>query len=409
MRTGRIALFVVVFGVSTVTASAMPDYLEVFRRDPFRRSTVDGCNTCHMSPAGGDERNAFGQAFQNSGYRITALLRAQFPDRFVFPTSQTAGGVQIHFSDPSGKQVVFETGGTRTLVDVETKSVNGVAASTGGGAPVPAPAIASAPQSASAVPVDVYAREGAFLGSHIVNLQNGKPMRAGSVDFAIQHRFQSPISNAGLGGLFGFDSSAVVAYSGRVGLTDRLSVGVLRTNHFPDKTIELSSTFNAARQGDRSPITLAVRGGVEGRTNFHEQYAAFVQPVVTRTFADRVSLTAAPTFAFNTREELQFFAPDERIGNEHNNTIALGLGAGIRFLKTTSVVGEYMPGLWGFRGDFKDRPGLAIGLQKATFRHTFELLISRRLPLTTTQYAIQGNDAFNYAYKVGFNIYRRIR
>jgi hypothetical protein len=407
MRTTRVALFLAVFGWSTAAALAMPDYLEMFRRDPFRRPTVDGCNTCHMSPTGGDARNAFGQAFENGGLRITALLRAQFPDRFAYPTARGAGGAQIHFSDPNGRQVVMETGGTRMLVDLEARSVDGVAAA-GGSSAAPA-AVASSSQGGSDVPVDPYAREGAFLGSHVVNLPNGKPMRAGSVDFAIQHRFSLPIcvwkcsdSEGGPGSLFGFDSAATVAYGGRVAVTDRLSFGVLRTNSF--KTIEISSMLSIARQGGSSPLTFAVRAGVEGRRNFHESYASFVQPIVTRTFADRVSFTASPTFAFNSNRE-SFLPPEFRFGEENEHTIALGLGTGIRFLKTTSLVGEYIPRLWGYKGEIYDQPGVAFGLQKSTFRHTFELAVHRQSAMTTAQYSVQGD----HKWKVGFNIYRRVR
>jgi hypothetical protein len=74
-------------------------------------------------------------------------------------------------------------------------------------------------------------------------------------------------------------------------------------------------------------------------------------------------------------------------------------------LFSTSLVGEFIPRLWGYKGEFLDRPGVAIGVQKSTFRHTFELLISRQETMTTSQYAVQGNDRF----RIGFNIYRRIR
>jgi hypothetical protein len=168
--------------------------------------------------------------------------------------------------------------------------------------------------------------------------------------------------------------------------------------------MEFSSTLNVARQGPSSPVTFAVRGGVEGRKNFHEIYSPFLQPIITRTFADRVSFTASPTFAFNTRSEVSNLPPSLRFGEEHNSTIALGLGAGVRVLRTTSVVGEYIPRLWGFQGDRKDRPGVSMGLQKSTFRHTFELVVTRQFPMTTSQYAVQGDDYF----KIGFNIYRRI-
>ena len=397
--TRRVALFFAVVLMSASSGFAMPNYLEDFRRDPFRRANVDGCQTCHMSAAGGDARNPFGQAFESGGTKITTLLRAQFPDRFNYPTVRGAGGIVFHFSDPASRQVVVENGATRMLVDVEAKSVDGNAAAPT--ATTAAPAVATT--SNSEVRVDPYAREGAFFGMNIVNTPNGKPMKKGGVDFSIQHRFSQAISDAGLGGAFGFDSGAVVAYGVRVGLSDRLSVAFLRTNMF--KTIEFSSMLNVARQGASSPVTFAVRGGVEGQSNFHNRYSPFLQPIFTRTFADRVSFTASPTFAFNTRDEASFLPPDLQFGEEHNGTIALGLGAGVRVLRSTSVVGEYIPRLWGFQGEIKDRPGVSMGLQKSTYRHTFELVVTRQFPMTTSQYAVQGDDYF----KIGFNIYRRIR
>lgn len=407
MRTGRVALFVTLLFVAANSAFAYPNFLDDFRRDPFRRSTVDGCETCHMSAAGGDARNPFGLAFASGGTRITALLRAQFPDRFDYPTVRGAGGIVFHFSDPASKQMVVENGAARMLVDIEAKSVDGNAATPTGGAATAVASSAPASQGPD-VRVDPFAREGAFFGMQVINLPNGKPMKKGSVDFTIQHRFRQAISDAGLGGAFGFDSGAVVAYGVRVGLTDRLSVGFLRTNGFDlnsSKTIEFSSMLHVVRQSASAPVTFAVRGGVEGNSNFHARYSPFLQPIVTRTFADRVSFTASPTFAFNTRNEASGLPPEFRFGEEHNGTVALGLGAGVRVLRTTSIVGEYIPRLWGFQGEIKDRPGVAMGLQKSTFRHTFELVVTRQLPMTTSQYAVQGDDAF----KIGFNIYRRIR
>jgi hypothetical protein len=398
MSSRRIALFVAVVLMSASSAFAMPEFLEAFRRDPFRRTTVDGCQTCHMSAAGGDARNVFGQAFERGGEKITTLLRAQFPDRFNYPTVRAAGGIVFHFSDPSSKQMVVENGATRMLVDIEAKTVDGV------GASGTAPAAVSAPASTSTsdVRVDPFSREGAFFGMKIVNLPNGKPMKKGGVDFTIQHRFSQAISDAGLGGAFGFDSGAIVAYGVGVGLSDRLSVSFLRSNLF--KTIEFGSMLNVVRQSASSPLTFAVRGGVEGRKNFHERYSPFLQPIITRTFADRVSFTVAPTFAGNTRDEASFLPSDLRFGEENNHTVTLGLGAGVRVLRSTSLVGEYLPRLWGYQGEIKDRPGVSMGLTKSTFRHTFELVVTRQLPMTTSQYAVQGDDYF----KIGFNIYRRI-
>src|SRR5436190_15616940 len=255
MSTRRIVLFVAVVFMSASSAFSMPEFLEAFRRDPFRRTTVDGCQTCHMSPAGGDARNPFGQAFERNGTKITTLLRAQFPDRFNYPSVRAAGGIVFHFSDPASKQMVVENGATRMLVDIEAKSVDGVTASGPATTTAPTAAPAAAPAKTSDVRVDPFAREGAFFGMQVVNLPNGKPMKKGGVDFVIEHRFTQAIDDAGLGGAFGFDSPAVVAYGVRVGLTNRLSVGFLSSNL--KKTIEFSSMLGVVRKSGSSPVTVA--------------------------------------------------------------------------------------------------------------------------------------------------------
>jgi hypothetical protein len=405
---------VVVFLFSTAPAFAMPQFLQMFRMDPFRNPAFDGCNTCHMSPEGGDARNAFGQAFESGGERITPILRAQFPDRFIYPISRVSDALTIHFSDPNNKQVVVEAGGMKNVVDVEQKTVNGQAATLPNAPAAPAaaaPASGGAAQEASRLPVDPYAHEGAFFGSNVVNLPDGKPMKGGSFEFFVGHRFVQDIKAASISGLFGFDSSAYVAYGVRYAVTDRFNFGVLRTNNF--RTISLNTAFQITRQSAEMPLTLQLRGGVDGKNNFGwyskednplpRQYSPFIQIVATRSFKDRVSFTAIPIFAFNTRDETQAFL--RTFGAEHNHTVSLGVGTAVRFLPTVSLVGEYIPQLWGYRGEGEDHPGVSFGLQKSTFRHTFTLVFARQLLLTPAQVAYQGHDKFH----IGFNIYRKLR
>ena len=406
--TNRITTIAIFLLLGSVPAFSMPQFLQAFRADPFRNPAVDGCGTCHVNAEGGGPRNPFGQAFQSAGEHFTPLLRAQFPDRFIYPVSKVSDRLTIHFSDPEKKQIVTETDGTMTLVDTAATTVNGQPAGTPS-APAQAPATVASASLAetSKVPVDPYSREGAYFGSNIVNLPNGKPLKRGEVDFLIGHRFLQDISAAGPGGLWGFDSGAYITFGGRVGITDRISVGAQRSNFFrsfQDRTpIEFNGQFQISRQSAEVPITVQARLGVEGSQNFTDLYRPFLQVVATRTFKDRVSLTAAPTFAFNTRNPETFLRPV--FGFQHRNTQALGLGVGIRFLPTVSLVGEVIPRVHGFRGEVKDYAGLSVGLQKSTNRHTFELVVGRQVVMTTAAYAYQGTDTF----RVGFNIYRRIR
>ena len=415
----RAALFLMMF-LSETSAFSFPMFLDAFRADSYRRATVDGCATCHVNPEGGGARNPFGQAFETGGETITPLLRANWPDRFSYPTS-TSGTLTVHFSDPANRQAVIETAGTKTLIDL--------AARTAGNQPAAQPASAQSEAPAAAPPqtdtgnVDPYAREGVLFGMQVVNLPTGKPMRKGGVDFMIGHRFFQPVYNYRSdpanptqtkrfwNSMLGFDGPAQVAYGFRVGVTDHVQVGFLRSNL--DRTMEFNSMANITRQSDDFPITLALRGGIEFRNNFKKrtgqqvQPSPFIEPVLTHTVAERVTVVVAPIFAFNTRNET--VARSLMIDPDENHTVSLGLGTGVRVFPTISLVGEWIPRLWGFKGVIRDRAGFSLGLQKSTFRHAFEFVLSRQVSLTTNQTAVQAGRFGNDTFRIGFNIYRKIR
>src|SRR5262245_19444360 len=124
-RLRNVVLFLAVFVIACVNASAYPQFLEMYKADKFTNPSNKDviCNFCHMSPSGGDERNPFGQAFEKGGETFTPMLRAQFPERFSYPMVKVNDDLTVHFSDPDNKVVVVETGGKRFAVDAANKSV----------------------------------------------------------------------------------------------------------------------------------------------------------------------------------------------------------------------------------------------------------------------------------------------
>jgi len=62
--------------------SAKPAFMDRYNRDEYSKVELHGkCTVCHIGHGGG-ERNDFGEAFEDMGYRITPKLRAKFPDLF---------------------------------------------------------------------------------------------------------------------------------------------------------------------------------------------------------------------------------------------------------------------------------------------------------------------------------------
>ena len=67
-------------------AAAKPAFMDRYNRDPFSKPALRGkCTLCHIGRGGG-ERNDFGEAFEDAGFRFTPKLREKFPEVFVQKT-----------------------------------------------------------------------------------------------------------------------------------------------------------------------------------------------------------------------------------------------------------------------------------------------------------------------------------
>ena len=424
MLISRTVIFLTLTAAAVVAAdAASPEYPEMPHLDPLRNSEVADCSACHV-----DEtislRNKFGPALEADESTNTALPGTESPDRFIVRTA-SAGEAEIHFVDPDGTSLILEIGGERFLVDASSRRVTSLelppappepsdvlfeAMASNGESPAVAspPAEPARPALQAAIPGDAATREGVVFGSRVVNVPNAKPVPDGGVEFLIGHRFNRDLFQSGSAAdLFGFDSFAQVTFGVDVGVTDRLSLSAMRSNDpfHPGGTIELNSAFQVSNQGDTVPLSTQLRLGIDGRDNFSEQYAPYLQFVATHTVADRLSLVLAPSVAFNTRNDSSSTPPNLMFGAEHDYTASLGIGVGLRLLPSVSVVAEYVPRLAGFRGEIDDEASMSFGVQKSTFRHTFEFVVSNTRPMVTSQYIVNATDSF----KVGFNIYRRLR
>ena len=61
---------------------AKPAYMDRYNRNPYAKLRfTDKCTLCHLGRAGA-ERNDFGEAFEDAGYRITPKIREKFSQFF---------------------------------------------------------------------------------------------------------------------------------------------------------------------------------------------------------------------------------------------------------------------------------------------------------------------------------------
>lgn len=78
----KTTLVVAFIATAAVVASGKPAFMDRYNNDPYSKAELRGkCTVCHIGRGGG-ERNDFGEAFEDAGYRITPKLRAKFPGLF---------------------------------------------------------------------------------------------------------------------------------------------------------------------------------------------------------------------------------------------------------------------------------------------------------------------------------------
>jgi len=67
---------------AVVIALAKPAFMDRYNNDPYSKPEMrNKCTVCHVGKSGA-ERNEFGEAFEDAGYRITVKLRTKFPELF---------------------------------------------------------------------------------------------------------------------------------------------------------------------------------------------------------------------------------------------------------------------------------------------------------------------------------------
>lgn len=78
----KLVLALAYIAVMAAIALAKPAFMDRYNNDSYSKTELRGkCTVCHIGKGGG-ERNEFGEAFEDAGYRITPKLRAKFPDLF---------------------------------------------------------------------------------------------------------------------------------------------------------------------------------------------------------------------------------------------------------------------------------------------------------------------------------------
>jgi hypothetical protein len=212
-----------------------------------------------------------------------------------------------------------------------------------------------------------------FKGTHIINAQSVETPGAGTLAFLIQHRFGT--LNSGAYEFFGLDQ-AVLRLSFEYGLTNRLAVGVGRTNI--EKTFDGFVKYKALQQtsGARAmpvSVTLFASSAIttlkfnqaanvpERSTASRIDYA--YQVLIARKFSPGLSVQLMPTLIHRNYTSL---------ASMQNDVYAVGAGLRQKLTKRVALTADYFYLLPGYVAD-NYHNALGVGFDIETGGHVFQL------------------------------------
>lgn len=394
-----------------LTVQARPEYLAIFAADPYSRPELRSrCSVCHINPAGGGERNEFGQAFARAGFKITPELRKRFPDRFLPEAASQVAPPPVTFVEGSDSQAIVEFGGRRFLIDTRARTVSEVA-------PEKPAEMAVKPQpTPEPEPTNVY-RQGDV---RLINLPTAKPIPKGSLWVDFTHRFPfgdfEPTDPAGL---FGLDGFAVPSFGFVYGVTERIHVGAYRSPNAVGRPILVYAGAHLLDEQKGDPFTAMARVGLEGRDNFQRTFVPTLEFTLARSITQHAQLYLVPTVSINNYSLRAFVNPERNIPRrERETSVSLGVGGAFNLRPLVALMAEadYRLNEEGRLGS--TRPVFGFGIQKMTAsrRHVFSLVFSNGVGTTFAQRSgtrgsIFGPGQLDESFKgltIGFNLTRRL-
>ncbi|MGB6942124.1 MAG: DUF5777 family beta-barrel protein [Bryobacteraceae bacterium] len=226
----------------------------------------------------------------------------------------------------------------------------------------------------------------------LFSLPTGRAVDKHGVYVNFTHRFpyDAAFTGQGRGGeLFGLDNFALPSLALRYGVTDKLSVSILRSPTLIGRPIQLMAAYNILDEHHEDPLNVAVRVSIEGQNNFRKNYTQNIEGIFSRSITSRAQFYVVPTLSFDARPLVQAsgFLSDDIPDLPGVDTFSIGVGAAYDIRPTVALIAEVIPTLWNAGELGIHRPAYSFGIQKKIFRHAFTLGLTTSPGVTVSQRA----------------------
>lgn len=248
------------------------------------------------------------------------------------------------------------------------------------------------------------------LGDTLLSLPTSHIPGSGSWEVKFTHRFNQSLDQGSFSdrvhSLWGLDSNADVAIGVSHALRRDLEVSFLRSNALDD--IEFGAKYLVMQQAPALPVSLAVRGGLDWRTerDLLDRTSWFAQAIVSRSIGTRLEVFAIPTIVSNAGRAVSGQTSTALFRHATN----VPLGAAFQIQDGLSVVGEFTPKNRDLPAEMRASFGWAVGLKRAIGGHYFEILLTNSNATHADQYVTStymGAPLKRGDVHLGFNIERR--
>lgn len=238
-----------------------------------------------------------------------------------------------------------------------------------------------------------------FHSPQSANLPTAETIGAGEWQFEISHRFFPTVSQ-GADALWGFDGPVRNRFGLSYAPSDRVMLGVLRSNHRDN--LELNAKARFVEGGRESiPFQVGAKAGVAWNTEVgaadgleDNERQAYAQLMVNALLGGRFAVGVVPTLLNNVRIE----------DVETESAFVLGLHGQLYLSDQVSLLGEWI--VSEERTDLEHDSG-SFGIELETGGHFFKIILTNQWSMNPTQFL--GGTPYNFEpdeWRVGFNITR---
>jgi hypothetical protein len=248
------------------------------------------------------------------------------------------------------------------------------------------------------------------VGDQLLTLPSSHMAADGTWEVKFSHRFNQSLADGSfsdqLHSLFGLDTNADVTFGMTYAMRPDLQVSLARSN--TNDTFEAAAKYIVLQQASAVPLTLAVRGGVDWRSerDLEDRTSFFTQAIVSRRIG-KAEFFALPTFVTNAGRAVT----GDTSGALFDHAFNVPVGVTYFIRTPLAVVAEIIPP----NGDLPDATngdfGWSLGIKRAIGGHWFEVLLTNSQGTTVDQYissTFQGAGLDAGEVKLGFNIERRV-